>query len=247
MRRSLARSLYVIAIATAGTAIGLACSSSDTHPRNTGDNPGNPTPVGSDDGGGAVDGEAGAVEGGSTTLTCSPADGGGGCNTLGFCTGMVAVVEIKTPPPNMLGGSAPSGLYALTAYAVYTGGVSGGSIGSITTFRNTMRFSTHADSDAGATDAGTADADTDAGSVVDAGQSTAMDWQNYVADNMEPDPATQSGVVTFTGNQLKFDRTCPSVLMNSLSWQYTNAGNTFQMLTSAANGSSLLTFTKVGN
>jgi hypothetical protein len=130
---------------------------------------------------------------------------------------------------------------------VYTGSTGGG-IGAITSFQDTMHFGTRS-ADAGATDSGAGDADTDgsteAGSTVDAG--TQMDWQNYVADNMTPTPETQSGVVTFSGNQLNFDRTCPSVLMNSLQWQYTNSGNTLLMLTPGTNGSSLLTFVRVGN
>ena len=241
MERLVSRWQSWAVVVGASAIFALACSScsSSTHPPNSGDLGGG-AHGGPDDA--SVSSDA-ATDGPLSSLTCAPADGGGGCNALGFCTDKVDVVENKSAPPTTLaGGPPPSGLYALTKYEFF------GGVGTGAYFRQTMRFTARADSDAGTsgTDAAS-DASADGSVDPDAGSGIVVDWQNLVVSNDGPTPSTNTGSVTFAGTALRIDTTCPTMATGIFSAQYASTANTLTMLAKDPKGVSRLTYTKISN
>lgn len=242
-RRSFKRWVSFAFLPTAGVVLVAACSSS-SHPPNAGDAVGGPVTGGSTQDGSVSDGgDASPGDASVSTISCVFQDASSGCNSLGFCTGPITVVENKAAPPTSLaGGPLPSGLYALTSYVLFTGGDAGGTVIPGSYFRETMFFSTPAGTDAGGdggSDSGT-DASTDSGTG-----GTALDWQNYVATNSMVNPVAETGQVIFSGTSIVVNEACPTMGNNIFSGQYQTSGNTMSWLTKDTQGVSLLTYTKV--
>lgn len=201
------------ALALAGAAF-VACTSTVLPPI---DNSGSGGPE-NEGGVVALDARAGSD---ATTVSCHGADGG--CNDLLLCGTKVSVVELSQTAPTGTGGTIVPGVYAMTAYRIFTG-TGGANTTPGNWFKETFEVfpgaTTGSDLDA-SSDGAAGDAEAGAGSGM--GSMSTYPWSDLVQSD-QGSPSRNSGQVVTSGTSLVFQFDCAST--STFPTDYTATANT---------------------